>query len=123
MVTAATSFSRNGVSDWIIQRFSAVLLMAYTVFIVGYLIYNPDVTYVEWSGLFSNICVRIFSFIVLLSIVAHGWIGLWVVLTDYATERMMGKMALPIRIIVLSAYAVINLVFLIWGAEILWGLN
>lgn len=121
MVTAATSFSRSGLSDWIIQRFTAVVLAAYTLFIVGFLVLNPDLTYDQWQALFSNIAVRISSFIVLLSIVAHGWIGLWLVLTDYVTTRLIGSPALAIRIIVLTIYAVVNLVFLVWGVEILWG--
>lgn len=122
MVTAATTFGRSGLSDWIIQRFTALLLAAYTLFIVGYLVLNPDLTYDQWQTLFSNVCVRIFSFIVLVSIVAHGWIGLWVVLTDYVTERFMGSSALVIRMIVLTVYAIVNMVFLVWGVEILWGL-
>lgn len=121
MVTAATSFSRSGLSDWIIQRFTAVLLAAYACFIVGFLLLNPDLSYEQWSALFSNTFVRIFSFIVLLSIVAHGWIGLWVVLTDYVTARAMGTSALPIRIVVLTVYAVVNMAFIVWGVEILWG--
>ena len=31
MVTSVTSFSRNGVSDWLVQRVSAVLLGVYFV--------------------------------------------------------------------------------------------
>ncbi len=122
MVTAATSFGRSGLSDWLIQRFTAIILGAYTLFIVGYLLMNPDLTYAQWSELFSQPWMRIFSLIALVSIVPHGWIGLWVVLTDYVTARLMGSAALPIRIIVLTIYAVVNAVFVVWGVEILWGL-
>ena len=33
MVTAVTSFGRSGVSDWLVQRVSAVILLAYFLFI------------------------------------------------------------------------------------------
>jgi len=122
MVTAATSFGRSGLSDWIIQRFTAIVLASYSLFIVGFLLSNPDLTYTQWQDLFSQLWVRIFSLLTLVSIVAHGWIGLWVVLTDYVTSRMMGGAALAIRLIVLTLYAVVNVVFLVWGVEILWGL-
>lgn len=122
MVTAATSFSRSGLSDWIIQRFTAVVLAAYTVFIIGFLLMNPDLDFATWQALFSCMWVRIFSLFTLVSIVAHGWIGLWVVLTDYITSRMVGKSALAIRVVVLSVYAVVNVVFLVWGVEIFWGI-
>ncbi len=119
---AATSFSRNGLSDWILQRFSAVVLGAYTIFIVAYLVMNPDLTFDQWSSLFSNFWVRLSSLLVIVSTVAHGWIGLWGVLTDYVTTRMMGGKALFLRIVVLSTYALVSAAFLIWGVEILWGL-
>jgi succinate dehydrogenase / fumarate reductase membrane anchor subunit len=42
---SATSFSRSGVSDWILQRVSAVILAVYFVVIVGWLFCASEVTY------------------------------------------------------------------------------
>ncbi|MFT6029790.1 MAG: succinate dehydrogenase / fumarate reductase membrane anchor subunit, partial [Oleiphilaceae bacterium] len=67
MVVSVTSFGRNGLSDWIIQRVSAVVLAAYTIFIIGYLLLNPDLTYAQWSAFFEQISVRIFTLMALLS--------------------------------------------------------
>lgn len=122
MVTAATSFSRSGLSDWIIQRFSAVVLAAYSVFIVAFIVVTPELNYEVWSGLYSQLWMRVFSLLVLIATAAHGWIGLWGVLTDYVTERMMGGKALVLRIIALSIYALVTFTYLVWGVEILWGL-
>ena len=123
MVTAVTSFGRSGLSDWLIQRASAVALAAYTLFIVIYLLMNPDLTYAQWAELFSHLWVRVFTLLVLLSIVAHGWIGLWVVLTDYVTDRLIGGSALAIRTVAMGTYALVSLTFLVWGIEIIWGIN
>ena len=54
MVTQVTSMSRNGVSDWFIQRVSAVVLAAYTLFLFGYVLLNPDLSYAGWRALFTN---------------------------------------------------------------------
>ncbi len=121
MVTAVTSLGRNGLSDWIIQRFTAVVLTAYTLFIVGFLVFTPDVSYEQWSSLFETLWVRAFSLLALVSIAAHGWIGLWGVLTDYVTERLMGGIALVFRMIILGVYALVTVVYLVWGVEVLWG--
>lgn len=121
MVTAVTTFGRSGLSDWVAQRFSAVVLAAYTVFIVGFLVANPGLTYEEWSGLFQQLWVRIFTLLVLISIAAHGWIGLWGVLTDYITTRMIGSSALFLRTVALSVYAIVTFAYLVWGVQILWG--
>lgn len=122
MVTAATSLGRNGVADWVIQRVTAVVLTAYTIFIVAFIVSASDLNYDTWSGLFDQLWMRIFSLLALLSIAAHGWIGMWSVVTDYLTERMMGGKALTLRAIALALYALVTIAYLVWGVEILWGL-
>ncbi len=123
MVTAVTNLGRSGLSDWLIQRFSAVVLAAYTIFIVAFLVLTPDLDYAKWSALFSQLWVRAFSLLTLISIAAHGWIGLWGVLTDYVTNRMMGAKATMIRMLVLFLYALVTITYLVWGVEVLWGFN
>ena len=123
MVTAVTTFGRSGLSDWIIQRVSAVVLAAYTIFVCTFLIVTPDLTYELWRELYSELWMRIFSLLALLSIAAHGWIGLWGVLTDYVTTRMMGSSALTLRVVILAIYGLITVSYLVWGIEILWGFN
>ncbi len=123
MVTTVTNLGRSGLSDWVVQRFSAVVLLCYTVFLVAFIALNPGLTYEQWAGLYSHICMRIFSLLVLICVVAHGWIGLWGVLTDYVTTRMMGGVATALRVIILSLYAIVSVVFVVWGIEILWGVK
>lgn len=121
MVTAVTTFGRSGLSDWLIQRFSAVVLAAYAIFLTVFLVMTPDLTYEIWAGLFSQLWMRVFTLLVLLSCAAHGWIGLWGVLTDYVTTRLIGCSALALRMVILTVYALITLTYLVWGCEILWG--
>lgn len=120
MVTAVTSFSRNGVSDWLIQRVTALVLLAYTLFIVGVVFFGPELNYTEWKGLFAQTWVRIFSLAALLSIVAHTWIGLWSVSTDYLTERLMGTKGTVLRLLFQAFVAVVLFSYVVWGVQILW---
>ena len=114
MVTNITSFGRSGLSDWLIQRVSAVILALYTLFIVLYLLFNPGLDYATWSGLFAQTWMRIFSLLALLSIAAHAWVGLWTVTTDYlkSTGVRVGAQI----VIILAIF-----VFLVWGIQVLWG--
>ncbi len=121
MVTVVTSLGRSGLSDWLVQRFTAVVLAAYTIFVVGFIACTPDLGYEQWSSLYSQLWMRVFSLLALVSIAAHGWIGLWGVLTDYVTTRMMGGKALFLRIVTLAAYALVTVTYLVWGVEVLWG--
>lgn len=121
MVTAVTNFGRSGLYDWLIQRVTGVVLAAYTFFIIGAVVFNDGLTYQDWSALFDQLWVRIFSLAALISIVAHAWIGLWCVITDYMTTRLMGGKAVALRLIAQTGLGVIAFVYVVWGIEILWG--
>ena len=121
MVTAVTSFGRSGLYDWVIQRVSAVVMAAYTVFIVAFILMTPDLDYIQWKELFSHLWMRVFSLITLISLAAHAWIGLWGVLTDYLTTRMMGSKGTFLRILAQMVLGVVTVTYTVWGVEILWG--
>ena len=121
MVTAVTSFGRSGLYDWLIQRISAVVMSAYIIFLVGFILCTPDFGFDQWKSLYSQLWMRVFSLITLLSILAHAWIGLWAVLTDYVTSRMMGAKATFLRVVAQMVLGVVTVTYLVWGLEILWG--
>lgn len=121
MVTAVTSFGRSGLYDWLIQRVGAVAMVAYTIFILAYLFMHPDLTYQQWSALYSQTWMRIFSLITLISFISHAWIGLWSVITDYLTNRLMGSKATVLRLIAQTVLGVVAVSYFVWGIEILWG--
>jgi len=114
MVTNITNLGRSGLSDWLIQRVSAVVLAVYTLFLVAYLLFHPNLDYATWSGLFAHTWVRIFSLLAFISMAAHAWVGLWTVSTDYLkhTAVRFGFQAVVIFAI---------FVFLVWGVQVLWG--
>ena len=82
-ILSASSFSRNGVSDWLLQRASAVILAAYTLCIVGFMLTSGDLSHAAWREYFSSFWMQCFTILALLAYVAHAWIGLWTVGTDY----------------------------------------
>ena len=121
MVTAVTNLGRSGLSDWLVQRVSSIIMLAYTVFVSGYILLIPELTYPQWQGLFSQLGMRIFSLLTLLSVVAHAWIGLWGVLTDYLTERLMGNKGTVLRLLAQFLLAIALATYTLWGIEIIWG--
>ncbi|MDT8894159.1 succinate dehydrogenase, hydrophobic membrane anchor protein [Halomonas sp. I1] len=114
MVTNITNLGRSGLSDWLVQRASAIVLALYTLFIVGYLLFSPGLDYAAWSGLFSQTWMRIFSLLAFVSLAAHAWVGLWTVTTDYI--KPTGIRVAAQSIIILAIF-----VFLVWGIQVLWG--
>ena len=80
----ATNLTRNGLTDWLVQRLSAVILLAFIISIlVFYLSNQPGLDYLTWRGYFSSWPMKIFTLIALLSLLGHMWVGLWTVITDY----------------------------------------
>jgi succinate dehydrogenase / fumarate reductase, membrane anchor subunit len=122
MVNKATNFSRRGLYDWIAQRASAYILLLYIIFLFGYFISRPEVTYADWQALFSITWVRIFSLVSIASLCAHAWIGLWTIGTDYLTEKMLGALATKARFAFLLACALILFIYFFWCVQILWSL-
>ena len=118
MVTAVTSLSRSGLSDWLVQRVTAAILFAFfafTAFKVG-----GGVTYAEWSALFAQTWMKIFALLAALSLAAHAWIGMWGVFTDYLTERLMGPKGNVLRIGLQLVTSLALVVYVIWAIQIIW---
>ena len=121
MVTSVTNLSRSGLYDWMAQRVSAVLLAAYTLFLLGYFLVNPDLTYEQWAGLFSQTWMRIFSLLTLVALAVHAWVGMWTISTDYLTPISLGKSATIVRFLFQVACGLLSFVLFVWGVQILWG--
>lgn len=114
MVTNITNFGRSGLSDWLMQRASAVILLVYVLFMVGYFLSVSDLSYSAWHALFQQTWMRIFTMLALISVAAHAWIGLWTVSTDYMK-------ATGIRLIFQSFVILALFAFVVWGVQVLWG--
>lgn len=121
MVVQVTSISRNGVSDWIVQRVSAVVLAAYTLCVLGFVLMNPGLDYETWSGYYALTAMKVFTVLALLATAAHAWVGMWTIGSDYLQEHTLGAGATRLRFIYQIGSILIILAYLIWGINILWG--
>ena len=121
MVMAVTSLGRSGLSDWLIQRVSARVLVCYFGYLGVFLASHGDLQYQQWVALFQCTGMRVFSAMALLSLVAHSWIGLWNISTDYFTERLMGPRGHAVRWLVQAAGGLLLFTYLVWGIQVFWG--
>lgn len=127
MVTAVTTLGRSGLSDWLVQRVTAVILLAYVIFLA--VVLGGGIEYAEWRALFDATWVKVFSLAAILSIGMHAWIGLWSVSTDYLIEHVLriklgdavASKANLLRWLFQAASAVVLFTYVVWGIQILWG--
>ena len=72
--------------------------------------------YPQWHGLFSQVWMKLATFVVLISILWHAWIGLWTVFTDYVKATAVRTLLEILVVLLLVAYAG-------WGFEIMWAVK
>ncbi len=122
MVTNITNYARSGMADWFVQRLSAVVLAAYALFLIGFLLFQGDVHYAQWQALFACTGMRVFTLAALLALLTHAWIGMWTISTDYLNERALGKAAFWVRMVFQLACGAAIFAYVVWGVQTLWGL-
>jgi succinate dehydrogenase / fumarate reductase membrane anchor subunit len=122
MVKTVTSFGRSGLFDWLVQRISAVVMTAYLIFMLVYFCTHANISYEQWVALHSSLAMRIFGLLTIISLAAHAWIGLWCVLTDYITVRLIGPKATAIRMFLQLVMIAVTLFYVVWAIDILWGI-
>lgn len=115
MVDRIVTGAHYGLRDWLLQRITAVIVAAYTLFMAIYVLLHPNLDYNAWTGLFSNQVMRAFSLLFLLAVYVHAWVGVRDVVMDYVKSA---GMRLAIYVVVILAL----LLYVIWSVIILWGM-
>ena len=114
MVKRIVLGAHYGLRDWLVQRVSAVVMVVYTLILLGVLLAQPSLQYAEWKALFSNQWMRLASLLFLLSMFIHAWIGVHDILMDYIQPTGV-RLSLQVPVILaLIAYTA-------WSIQILWG--
>ena len=114
MVNVVASAGRNGVHDFLLIRASAIILVLYTLLIAGFFILTPTVTFDVWHSFFANTSVKVASLLALISLLVHGKIGVWQVLSDYVKPAFL-------RGALQFLFSVLLLAYLVFGFLIVWG--
>jgi len=113
MVKVAGTFGRSGVHDYILLRATAVILLVYVIYLVGFIAIT-DLNFQTWSAFFALTVTKVLTLLALMAMLVHSWIGIWQVLTDYVKCTLLrGTLQF-----VLTAVA---FVYVIFGFVILWG--
>ncbi|MCC8465959.1 succinate dehydrogenase membrane anchor subunit [Photorhabdus bodei] len=114
MVSNASALGRTGIHDWLLLRASAMIIVLYVLYMLGFVVTTPDITYEVWRGFFASSITKVFTVLALFSILAHAWIGMWQVLTDYIKP-------LALRLMLQLAIIVALMAYLIYGTIVVWG--
>ena len=112
MVSIVTSLGKSGLSDWLLQRITAVVLGGYPIDLTV-VCFSHNVDFTLWSQFFASTFNKNFTLFTLVALLVHAWIGLWTVTTDYVKPLFL---RLCLQIFVNTSL----LAFLLFGINILW---
>ena len=99
-----------GWRDWLSQRVTAVVMAIYTLRVLGIVVWHGGV----WKGLFANNAFKLATFLFMIALFFHAWVGVRNIAMDYVKPTAWRLAAQMIAIAMLIAYAG-------WTMQILWG--
>ena len=113
MVDREVIGAHYGTRDWLAQRVTAVIMVMYTVFIVGTIVSLPRMDYPQWAALWSLPIVRYATLFFVISVLYHAWVGIRNVLMDYVQH-------LPTRLVLHVAVILSLIAYGMWSVQIIW---
>ena len=120
MVTNITSLGGKGTSDWLLQRVSALVLLAWIFCVGGSVLFTDGLTYDAWRGLFDTTAMRVFSLAALLALCAHALDRHVDHLYRLPDDGSAGKSAAVVRLLFQLACLLVLFTYFVWGIQILW---
>ena len=113
MVKRVANFTRNGVTDWLLQRLSAVVLAVYFVALLIYFLSGSHTGFQSWQSFILSGWMRVFTVVAFAGFVVHAWVGLWTVATDYIKNCFL-------RFAFHAFYGILLLGMFVWCMDVLW---
>ena len=72
-----------GLRDWLSQRVTAALMAIFTLALVAQVLFGGSLGYLRWSQIFSSQWMKVLTFITIVSLAWHAWVGIRDVWMDY----------------------------------------
>ncbi len=104
-----------GLRDWLSQRVTAALMALFTLAVIVQVLLPGEMGYDKWSGIFAQQWMKVLTFVVIVSLLYHVWVGMRDVWMDYVKP-------VGVRL----ALQVFTIVWLVgctgWAIQVLWRL-
>ena len=105
-----------GLRDWLSQRITAVLMVLFTLLLLGQvLLSRGPISYEVWAGIFAAQWMKVLTFTVIIALAWHVWVGMRDIWMDYIKPVWL-RLSLQ----------VFTIVWLVgcagWAIQVLWRL-
>jgi len=104
-----------GLRDWLSQRVTASLMALFTLAVIVQVLLPGEMGYDKWAGIFAAQWMKVLTFVVIVALLYHVWVGMRDVWMDYV-KPVATRLALQ----------VFTIVWLVgcagWSIQVLWRL-
>ena len=104
-----------GLRDWLAQRITSLLMALFTVAVVVQVLLPGPLDYYKWSGIFAQQWMKVLTFVTVVSLLYHVWVGMRDIWMDYV-QPVGVRLALDI----------VTIAWLVgcagWAIQVLWRL-
>jgi len=104
-----------GLRDWLSQRVTASLMALFTLAVIVQVLLPGEMGYDKWAGIFAAQWMKVLTFVVIVALLYHVWVGMRDVWMDYVK---------PVAVrLVLQVFTIVWLVGCAgWSIQVLWRL-
>ncbi|WP_137938723.1 succinate dehydrogenase, hydrophobic membrane anchor protein [Chitinivorax sp. B] len=114
MVNRVVVGAHYGLKDWLAQRITAVLMLAYVALLIVLLFCANGQGYDGWKALFQQTWVRLFSTVTMLALLYHAWVGVRDIWMDYV-KPVSVRLTLHVLTILWLVGCFVYSVKVLWG--------
>jgi succinate dehydrogenase / fumarate reductase, membrane anchor subunit len=97
------------------QRVTACLMALFTVALIVQVLLPGPMGYDKWAGIFSAQWMKVLTFVVIISLLFHVWVGMRDVLMDYVKPvavRLTAQVGVIVWLVACAG----------WAVQVLWRL-
>jgi len=110
------SGAHYGLRDWLAQRVTAALMALFTIALLAQVLFTSGpLGYEGWAGIFAAQWMKLLTFVVIIALLYHVWVGMRDIWMDYVK---------PVGVrLVLHVFTLVWLVACAgWAFSVLWRL-
>lgn len=104
-----------GLKDWLAQRVTGVVMAAYTLIIFAAALGGATASREAWQAFMANGFIRYISFLFIVSLCYHAWVGIRDIWMDYLNSAALRVILHVLTLLALVGYAG-------WAVQIIWRL-
>jgi succinate dehydrogenase / fumarate reductase membrane anchor subunit len=104
-----------GLGDWLSQRITAVVMTVFTLVLIAQVLFGGPLGYDRWAGIFSQQWMKVLTFVTIVALLYHAWVGVRNVWMDYVKSVGLRLTLQAVTIVWLVGCAG-------WAVQVLWRL-